>query len=49
MRNCIFIIRDSTGKKEVDELAIEILNIIYARGGDYSIETMRAFAEVYLR
>jgi len=30
-------------------LAITILNIVEAKGGDYSAKTIRAFAEAYLK
>ncbi|KDE68821.1 hypothetical protein FUSO6_07960 [Fusobacterium necrophorum DAB] len=49
LKNCILILRDITGKQDVNELAIRILNIIGAKGGDYSVNTIRAFAEAYLK
>lgn len=49
LSNCISILRDITGKQEVNELALEVLNIVYVKGGDYSAETIYAFAEVYLK
>ena len=35
LKNCILILRDITGKQNLNELAIKILNIIGARGGYY--------------
>lgn len=44
---CISVLREVTGEQEVHELAVKILNIVYAKGGDYSEKTIRAFAEAY--
>lgn len=49
LSNCVSIIRNITGRQEVNELAITILNIVEAKGGDYSVKTIRAFAEAYLK
>lgn len=47
--NCISVIRDITGEQEVNDLALAVMNIVEAKGGDYSTKTLRAFAEVYLK
>ena len=46
--NCILIVQKMTGKQEVTETALNILNIIYAKGGNYSIKTIEAFVKSYL-
>ena len=46
---CENILRNITGKQDVTEAAMEILNIIYATGGDFSSKTIQAYAEVYLK
>lgn len=47
--NCIKIISELTENQDVNELAFNLLNIVYAKGGDYSEKTLRAFAETYCR
>ncbi|MBD5452473.1 MAG: hypothetical protein HDR25_07520 [Lachnospiraceae bacterium] len=46
---CKNIILELTENQEVNEYALNLLNIIYAKGGSYSEKTMRAFAEEYLK
>lgn len=46
---CKNIIFELTGNQEVNEFALNLLNIVYAKGGDYSEKTLRAFAEEYLK
>lgn len=46
---CKNILYKLTGNQEVTELAINLLSIVYDKGGDYSEKTLRAFAEAYLK
>ena len=46
---CENIIRSINGKHDVTESAIEILGLIYAKGGDFSNKTIQAYAEAYLK
>lgn len=46
---CENIVRNITGKHDVTEAAIEILCLIYAKGGDFSNKTIQAYAEIYLK
>lgn len=38
---CENILRNITGKQEVTESAIEVLNIVYASGGDFSCKKFK--------
>ena len=46
---CENILRNITGKQDVTEAAMEILNIIYATGGDFSRKTIQTYIEAYLK
>ncbi len=35
-------------QQDTNGLALDLLNTVYAMGGDYSEKTLRAFAEAYL-
>lgn len=41
------IVAEYTKQQDLDELALKLLNLVYAKGGDYSEQTLRAFAESY--
>lgn len=52
---CTEIVRDELTKKniKVDEdvlnkITVDIMNISYSKGGDYSNEIIRSFAETYI-
>ena len=45
---CENIIQNITREQDVTESAMEVLNIIYASGGDFSNKTIQAYAEAYL-
>jgi hypothetical protein len=45
---CKRIIFDLTKAQKTDEFILNFLHIVYAKGGDYSEKTLRAFAESYL-
>ena len=46
---CENIVRNITGKHDVTESAIEILCLIYAKGGDFSNRMIQTYAEAYLK
>lgn len=46
--NCKRIVFEITRKEDVEELALKIANITYAKGGDYSTETLTEFAKSYI-
>ena len=45
---CKKIIFELTGNRGASEEALNLLNIVYSLGGDYSENTLRAFAKKYL-
>lgn len=48
-KTCRQIISELTGAPVSKETVLNLLNIIYAKGGGYSEETLRSFAEGYLK
>ena len=42
-------IKNFQGKIAYKEIALEVMGISYAKGGDYSSETIKSFAEGYLK
>ena len=55
IERCKKIIKEELLKKNkilnhasLDEITIEIMNISYSKGGDYSEEIIRSFATVYI-
>ena len=55
IERCKIIIKEELLKKNkilshtsLDEITIEIMNISYSKGGDYSEEIIRSFATVYI-
>jgi len=47
-QKCRNILLELTGTHDANESAFRLLHIVYAKGGDYSEKTLRAFAEGYL-
>ena len=46
---CKNIASEYVKEEDMDRIALELLNLVYAKGGDYSEKTLRAFAESYLK
>ena len=42
-------IKNFQGKIAYKEIALEVMGISYAKAGDYSSETIKSFAEGYLK
>ena len=42
-------IKNFKGKIAYKEIALEVMGISYAKGGDYCSETIKSFAEGYLK
>ena len=42
-------IKNFQGKIAYKEIALEVMGISYAKGGDYCSETIKSFAEGYLK
>ena len=42
-------IKNFQGKIAYKEIALEVMGISYAKGGDYSSETIKSFVEGYLK
>lgn len=49
LKKCKTVIYELTGKYVANEIALDLLNIVYAKGGNYSEKTLRAFAEAYAK
>jgi hypothetical protein len=52
---CTEIIRDELNKKNINvdekilnKITVDIMNISYSKGGDYSNDIIRSFAETYI-
>jgi hypothetical protein len=55
IRNCTEIVKKELLKKNVNvsndilnKITLDIMNISYSKGGDYSIKVMQSFAETYV-
>ena len=46
---CKNIVLEYVKEQEADELAIELLKLVYSKGGDYSEKTLRAFAKPFFK
>ncbi|WP_338129049.1 succinylglutamate-semialdehyde dehydrogenase [Capnocytophaga gingivalis] len=55
LQKCMVIVREILDSKAItineehcQAIALEVMGISYAKGGDYSSETIKSFAESYL-
>lgn len=55
IRNCTEIVRKELLKRDVNvndeilnKITLEVMNISYSKGGDYSEEIIQSFAETYV-
>ncbi|WP_455004392.1 succinylglutamate-semialdehyde dehydrogenase [Capnocytophaga gingivalis] len=56
LQKCMVIVREILDNKAItineehcQAIALEVMGISYAKGGDYSSETIKSFAEGYLK
>ena len=56
LRKCMVVIREILDNKAItikeghcQAIALEVMEISYAKGGDYSSEIIKSFAESYLK
>ena len=54
IESCKIIILDELKKRDlsklnsiVDKLVEDVMNVVYSKGGDYSVKTIKSFAETY--
>ncbi|EGD33782.1 hypothetical protein [Capnocytophaga sp. oral taxon 338] len=56
LRKCMVVVQKildskaiNINDKQCQAIALEVMGISYAKGGDYSSETIKSFAESYLK
>lgn len=47
LKLCKKVVSNYAKDQDVDKLAVELLHLIYSKGGDYSEETLQKFASSY--
>lgn len=47
LKLCKKVIANYAKEQAVDKLAVELLHLVYGKGGDYSEETLQKFASSY--
>ncbi|UTC74848.1 hypothetical protein E4O03_11720 [Treponema sp. OMZ 792] len=46
---CKDIVSKYTEEKDIDEVALDLLNLVYSKGGDFSEKTLQMFAKAYFK